>query len=636
MLDGLRIMSKNVFGRAILASFAALIVVGFGFFGIRDVFTNFRSNQLAVVGDQEIGVAQFRGEYQNALQRYQRQARRAITNEEARQFGLDRQVLAQLLTGAALDQDAKRLGLGISDAEIAKVIKAEKMFVGTDGNFDQTRFDQILRDNGYSEASYMREQRQTALRTQIAAAITGGVKAPGALLSAVNTFANETRKVDFFVLPAPDLASAAVPADDAVKAYYDLRKDSYRSPEYRKATIMIVTPAEVAKSVQISDDAAKKTYDQVAAQRFVTPEKRAIAQLTFPTEEAAAKARARIEAGESFDAVAADRNAGGVLADIGSTTRASMFDKAVADAAFALPAPGVTKPVPGKFGAVIARVSQIDPGSTRPFDEVKGQIKDELAQAQAKGDAQQLHDKIEDLRASGKSLAQVAEALGLATQTYIVDASGAAKGEAGQPGAPVAALAGAPELVKAIFASDVGVDNEAVSRKDGGFGWFEVNAVEPSRQLPLEEIKPQVVKALQESEAQKQLAAKANELARKIDGGESLASVAAANGVAVQQAQNIKRSGGSGLAPAAVQQIFGTPVGGAGVALADQNGRIVFKVLDAATPPLDLKDKTLAGLLPQLESGLADDLFSQYVSGLQSQLGVHVNQTALRAIGGQE
>ncbi len=54
MLDGLRIMSKNIFGRAILAAFAGLIVIGFGFFGIRDVFTNFRANQLATVGDAEI------------------------------------------------------------------------------------------------------------------------------------------------------------------------------------------------------------------------------------------------------------------------------------------------------------------------------------------------------------------------------------------------------------------------------------------------------------------------------------------------------------------------------------------------------------------------------------------------------
>ena len=70
MLDGLRIMSKNCMGRLILAAFAGLIVVGFGFFGIRDVFTNFRANQLATVGDAEIGVDQFRNEYQTELQQF--------------------------------------------------------------------------------------------------------------------------------------------------------------------------------------------------------------------------------------------------------------------------------------------------------------------------------------------------------------------------------------------------------------------------------------------------------------------------------------------------------------------------------------------------------------------------------------
>jgi peptidyl-prolyl cis-trans isomerase D len=634
MLDGLRIMSKNIFGRLILASFAALIVVGFGFWGIRDMFTNFRANQLATVGDAEIGVQQFRYEYQNELQRLQRQARRAITNEEARQIGLDRMVLARLLTGAALDQDANRLGLALSDEEVAKSIKTDKMFAGPSGTFDQARMTEILRDNGYTESRYVREQRELALRQQLFASVSGALKAPGVLLSAINTYANETRKADYFILPVPDLAKAPAPADEAVKSYFDLRKDSYRSPEYRTANVLIVTPADVAKTLQIPDEAAKKVYEQNAAQRFMTPEKRTIAQLTFPDEASAAQARRKIESGERFDAVALAE--GGVLADIGATTKAAMFDKAVADAAFALPQPGVTQPIPGKFGFVLARVSEIETGGTKPFDDVKGEIKAELAQSQAKAEIQKIHDKIEDARASGKTLAQAADDLGLSPQTYVTDAAGAGKGETGQPGAPIPPLAASPELIKAIFASDVGVDNEAASRKDGGYAWFEVSAIDPARPLPLDEVRPLVVKALQESDAQKALAAKANELARKLDAGESLATLAADNGAAVRHASGIKRSNAPGLPPAAIQQIFGTPVGGAAVALAEGGGRMVFKVLDAETPPLDLKEPVIAGLLPQLNSSLSDDIFSQYVAGLQTVLGAHVNQAALRAIGGQE
>jgi peptidyl-prolyl cis-trans isomerase D len=516
------------------------------------------------------------------------------------------------------------------------MIRADKTFAGPTGAFDQARMEQLLRDNGFTESSYVREQRVGAERQQVAAAVTGALKTPEVMLEAVNIFTNETRKADYFILPAPDAGKAAAPADDAIQSFYNMRKDAYRTPEFRKVNVLIVAPAELAKTLTIADDAAQKVYDQTAAQRFARPEKRVVAQLTFPSREAAEQATARIAAGTPFEAIAADKAAGGVLADLGATTRAGIFDKAIAEAAFALPQPGVTPPTQGQFGWALAHVMRIEPGHTQSFDEVKGQIKTELAQAQAKAEMQKLHDKIEDLRSSGKTLAQAADGLGLQSEILVTDPSGAGKGENGQAGAPIAALAGAPELLKAIFASDVGVDNDSVSRKDGGFSWFEIAAIEPSRLLALDEVKPAVIRSLQESGAQQELAAKASALARRIDAGEKLADLAAANGVEARQAEAIKRAGGAGLTEAAVAQIFGAPVGAAGVALADHGGRIVFKVTDATTPPLNPKDPGLAGLLPRLEAGLTEDVFGQFISGLQQQLGTKINQNALRAAIGSE
>jgi peptidyl-prolyl cis-trans isomerase D len=414
-----------------------------------------------------------------------------------------------------------------------------------------------------------------------------------------------------------------------------MRQDAYRTPEYRKVNVLIVSPDEVAKSLPVSDEAAQKSYDQ-NAQRYSTPEKRMLAQLTFPSLGAAEKAEQRIKAGEAFPAVAADKDAAGVLADLGETTKATIFDTAIADAAFGLPQPGVTAPVQGKFGVVLVNVAKIELGTTRPFAEVKDEIKAGLAKAQARGEVQKLHDKVEDMRSSGKTLAEAAAALSLQTGTYETDASAAGKGANGAPGTPIAALVVAPELLTAIFKSDVGVDNDSVTRKDGGYSWFEIGAVEPSRQLSLDEVKPAVVQSLRESNVQKDLAARANELARKIDSGASLAEVAAANGAQPQQAQDVKRAGGAGLSAATVAQIFGTPVGGAGVALANNGGRVVFKVADAATPPLDPKSPALASLLPQLQTAASDDLLTEYIAGLQTQLGTRINQTALRAAVGSE
>ena len=100
----------------------------------------------------------------------------------------------------------------------------------------------------------------------------------------------------------------------------------------------------------------------------------------------------------------------------------------------------------------------------------------------------------------------------------------------------------------------------------------------------------------------------------------------------VQQAADSSVPTAPGLPPAAVQQIFGAPVGAAGVALADNGGRLVFKVHrrhDAAAR----RERPGDGRACRRSStpASADDLFSQYVSGLQTQLGVQVNQTALRS-----
>lgn len=634
MLDGLRIMSKNLFGRLILASFAAVIVIGFGLWGIRDMFSNFRGNELATVGATDIGLQQFQNAYQTELQRLQRQAQRPISGEEARKFGLDRQVLAELITSAALDQDAKNLGLGLPDSELARQIQSEKIFAGPNGAFDAETMRRILRDNGYTEESYVREQRAVALRKQIAQAVTGDLAAPQALFSAVNQFANQTRKADYALLPAPDLSAAPTPTDAAVQAFYDMRKASFRAPEYRNVTLLVVTPESLAKSLTIDDALAEKVYNETK-ERFSTPEKRQLIQLTFADAAKAAEASAQLKAGKSFEQIAADKSLGGVRADLGLTTRDAIFDAEVAAAAFAPSAPGVTAPVAGKFGVVLVDVVTIAPGAQKSFAEVKDQIKAELALSQAKTALQTTHDKIEDLRTSGKTLSEAAKAAGLAPTLLATDATGAQKGVAGQPGPANPALAAAPELTKAIFASDVGVDNDAVTLKNGGYGWFEISAIDPAHQLALDELRPQVIAALQQSDAQNALAARANALAKRLDAGENFKTLAAAENLTLKSSAALKRAAGQALPDVAIQQVFGTPQGGAGVALGPNGARVLFQVTEVVTPPLDLKDPTLKGLTPQLEASLADDMFSEYVSGLESTLGVRINQAALRAIGGQ-
>ena len=126
---------------------------------------------MAKIGDTEISMDQFRVRYNEQLQQLSRQVGRPITPEQARAFGLEQQLLGRMVAFAVLDQKAKQMGLGISDAEIAKQITADPAFRGLNGQFDHTVFLQRIRDIGFTEPRFIAEQRQTMLRRQLGEAI---------------------------------------------------------------------------------------------------------------------------------------------------------------------------------------------------------------------------------------------------------------------------------------------------------------------------------------------------------------------------------------------------------------------------------------------------------------------------------
>src|SRR5215472_2689760 len=104
MLQGLRTAADTWQGRLVLAIIMGVLIIAFGFWGIGPIFQGFGQNRLAVVGNIEITIPAYRNAYQAALQRLEQQTGRAITNDQARLAGLDRQVLGELVTNAVLDQ----------------------------------------------------------------------------------------------------------------------------------------------------------------------------------------------------------------------------------------------------------------------------------------------------------------------------------------------------------------------------------------------------------------------------------------------------------------------------------------------------------------------------------------------------
>src|ERR1043165_7511059 len=108
---------------------------------------------------------------------------------------------------------------------------------------------------------------------------------------------------------------------------------------------------------------------------------------------------------------------------------------------------------------------------------------------------------------------------------------------------PSTAKGAAGVVSSSFFGSEVGVENEPVQMTGGGYLWFEVLGVKPSKERTLDEVRAQVEQRWREDQIAERLKVKANEIVEKVKGGASLNDVASADGLNVQTTFGIKRSG---------------------------------------------------------------------------------------------
>lgn len=633
MLEGMRRATQNWIGRTILTIVFGVLIVSFAIWGIGDIFRGIGVSNVAEVGNTNISTQDFRTAYQTQLSNLQRQARRAITNEQARAFGLDRQVLARLLADASLDQKVREMRLAMSDEEIARTILLDPTFAGPDGKFDKTRFNDIMRDNGYTEMSFIREQRRVYLRREIGEAISGNVTAPLAAQEALHQYSNETRAIEYVALP--ETAAGDVPAPSAadLQTFFDARKSAYRAPEYRKIVTLAITPRTVADPAQISDADARAHYERIKGERFGTAETRDLQQIVFANEDEAKAASEKIKGGASFEDIATERNLSSADIALGTVARSALVDPAIAEAAFSTAAGEVSAPVQGRFGWALIRVSAVNAANVATYEQVAEQVKRELAEQRARPRVQQVHDAIEDERTSGRTLEEAAKKAGFEARTIeAIDQQGKDKA-----GAAVT-LTDSEAVLRAVFGSDIGVDNEPVTTRDGGYVWFEVAGIDPAHDRTLDEVKDQISAAWREDEVRRRLASKAAELVKALDSGETIEAVAQANGeLPVQSSASVKRAGAEGLSQGLVAQVFNVQVGKSGSAAGDGLTRIVFKVNDSVTPPYDPESEQAKAIASRLAQAYGEDILQQYLAKVQTDLGVRINAAALNlAVGGGE
>jgi peptidyl-prolyl cis-trans isomerase D len=626
----MRKASSNWLGKTIMAVVMGVLIISFGVWGIADIFRGFGQSTLATVGHTEISINEFRQLYTEKLQQIGRQFGRPLTMDQARSFGLDRQLLQQTIAEAALDEQARRLGLGQSDAETMRMIFSDPNFKGVGGNFDPARFQAVIRQFGFTEQRYIADQRRVSLRRQIAGTISAGLEPSKTMIEALSRFQNEQRSIEYVKLDAAQAGTIDPPSPETLAGYFDDHKAQFRAPEYRKIAFVAVTPEEIGKWSEVSDEDAKKVFEQ-RRDRLGTPEKREVSQMVFPNAEEAAAARGRITSGLSFDDLAKERGLSGSDVNLGTVAKSEIIDPAVANAAFSLASGEVSQPVQGKFGVALVKIGKIEPGVEPSYESVASPLKQEIATERARTKVAELRDKMEDERGGGASVIEAAQKLGLAAVTVdAADRSGRSPN-----GQLVANIPPGLDVVSQAFNSDVGVDNDPISFK-GGYVWYDVLGITPSRERSLDEVKDQVEARWRDDQIASRLKAKATEIVQKLDQGGKLADEAAAAGLKVETAGGFRRDASlPGVPAGAIAAAFRTAKDGVGqTAGAGASEWIVFRVTDVSVPPVDLASDDMKKLKTTLERSLTDEQVAQYVTRLETDIGTTINQAAFAQVTG--
>ncbi len=456
---------------SLLLGLIALSMLGFGVNSFGG-----GASRIGTVGDQEITVNQYASALQSEVRRFSQMVGGQVALGDLLAAGVGGQILGDLVRRAALNGEMGQIGLSVGDAELAAELVKNAAFQGVDGRFDRAAYGETLARNNLTEAEFEENLRADIARGLLQVAVSGGAKAPQAVIDALLAYAGETREISFVPLTEADLPQplpTPTPAD--LQAEYDAAIADYTRPEAKRIQYIALLPDDLAQEMP-ADEAAIAALYQERIDDYVIPEKRLVERLVYPSAADAADAKAKLDAGASFDDLVKARNLTLTDIDLGDVAKADLG--AAGEAVFALTEPGVVGPLDSDLGPALFRMNAILAAQETPLDAVRADLALELGREAARREIASRIDAIDDALAGGATLADLAqsESLTLATTDY---AKGA---EDNDP------IAGYGAFIKAADALAMGDFPEAIVLEDGGVVAMTLQEIIPPTPRPLADV----------------------------------------------------------------------------------------------------------------------------------------------------
>lgn len=629
MLTAFRNSAKNIVGVAIIVVLCLAFAV-WGSGSLRSVGPPI----VAKVGDVEIGAREISQEFEREVRDIIAQAGGAFTRADAVAAGLHIRTLNGMVERAALDAKAERLGLATTDETLAEALRAETAFHNpVTGEFERDVYRERLFGAGLTVSDFEREVRKDLRRAQLVGSVAASVVVDDALVEAIYRRQAERRSISFLMVQPAAAGDPPTPTEDDLRAFHETFSDRYRTPEYRDLEIALMDVQSAAQDIEISEDDIKQLYDFKQAE-FVEPERRTVRFLRYDTKEEAAAAIAKLAADEDFAALA---EAAGVAEDDATRTDATpedFLDPGVGEAAFAAEAGLVPEPVEGAFGFSLVEVLEVTTSEATPLDDVRDELRAELAEGDALEIVYDLAGRFDDARAEGASLAEAAAQTNVTLIEVIdIDAAGArlALPEGDEAPAPVD-----PLILAEAFTLEAGDESDLIQLEDGGYAVVSVTEIEPASVRPFEDIRDTVAADWKGDWLRKKLDARVEELLKRLRAGLAFDALAEETGRALLTRQVSQQTADDTLSGSLVTRLFAARLNDYVAAPAGVGAsRVIAQVQAIERPDLEesaLDAQAIDQFRDQLASGLTQETLDAFVAAVRSELGETFNEAEFQKL----
>ena len=381
VLSLMRRHAKSWLIKFLIAMIAVVFIFYFGY-----SFTARRGLKIAYVNGEPISGLEYQKTYRRFLEALQRDYKNVWNENLIDAFDLKNRALESLINEKLVSQEARRIGLDITEREIQDEILAYPAFQ-YNGRFDERRYHALLSQNRMNPEDFEEGIAQELLQRKIRQFLLTFSPVTEREILDQYTFANEKVKISFVQFLPKAFEKSVTYDPESLATYFEEHKEAYRLPEKIKVAFITIDPNAFKDGVVLMDRQVEDYYEE-NVQMFKQEKEVKVRHILFkldrnaPKEEEekvrekASKVLEKARAGEDFAELAKKYSEGPTAkkgGDLGYFSSGRMV-KPFEEAAFKMKKGEISDLVRTPFGFHIIKVEDIKEARTKSLEEVRGQI----------------------------------------------------------------------------------------------------------------------------------------------------------------------------------------------------------------------------------------------------------------------